>query len=89
MGVLMAKIIMFSMKGCANCEQAARIIEEKGVPFSVEKVDENEDAFRHMQVLGLRSLPQFFIGRSDTRYDYFCDYKSLTKLTDEQWEALK
>lgn len=85
----MSKILMFSMKGCANCEQAARLLEEKGVQFKVEKVDENEDAFRHMQMLGLRSLPQFFTANAEGHYHPFCDYKALTKLTDEQWEALK
>lgn len=86
----MAKIIMFSMKGCANCEQAARILQEKGIPFKVEKVDENEDAFHHMQMLGLRSLPQFFKANASTfSYEHVFDYKALTKLTDEQFEALK
>lgn len=85
----MNKIIMFSMQGCANCLQAEKILCDKGIPYTVEKVDENEDAFRHMQMSGLRSLPQFFTSNEEGHYHPFCDYKALTKLTDEQWEALK
>lgn len=85
----MSKIVMFSMKGCANCERAAKMLEEKGVPFKVEKVDENEDAFRHMQLLGLRSLPQFFTANAEGHYHPFCDYKGLVQLPDSAFDSLK
>lgn len=84
----MHKIVVYSMTGCAQCVQAANILKSKNIDFEVVKVDEDADAFTNMQELGLRALPQMFI-KSDNALVHLLDYKGLTKLTDEQWEALK
>jgi glutaredoxin len=88
MGVLMHKIVVYSMKGCAQCVQAENILKAKNISFGVVKVDEDAEAFADMQEMGLRTLPQMFLIKDDVRVHLF-DYKALTKLTDEQWAALK
>lgn len=84
----MAKIVVYSMNGCAQCVQAANILKAKGIEFEVAKVDEDGEAFEVMHALGLRALPQMFLKSGDA-FVHLWDYKALTKLTDEQWEALK
>jgi glutaredoxin len=86
MGVLMKKLTVYSMKGCAQCSQAIALLEKKGVPYEVKKVDEDAFAFSYIQFLGLRSMPQIFLG--DNLF-VAGGYKGLTKLTDKDWEALK
>jgi glutaredoxin len=88
MGILMHKIVIYSMKGCAQCVQAANILKSKNIDFEVVKVDEDQEAFANMQEMGLRALPQMFL-KGEAVLVHLFDYKALTKLTDEQFEALK
>lgn len=84
----MNKIVVYSMKGCAQCVQAANLLKAKGIEFEVVKVDEDAEAFANMQELGLRALPQMFL-KGDGVMVHLWDYKTLTKLTDEDFTRLK
>lgn len=84
----MNKIVVYSMKGCAQCVQAANLLKAKGIDFEVVKVDEDAEAFDTMQELSLRALPQIFL-KTDSALVHLWDYKALTKLTDADFAQLK
>jgi len=79
-------IIVYSMEGCAQCVQAAKLLERKGVPFEVVKIDEDFEAYDFLKREGHRSMPQIY---QDGKLLIQGGYSGLTKLTDEQWVALK
>jgi glutaredoxin len=74
------------MEGCAQCVQAAKLLERKGVPFKVIKIDEDFEAYEFLKREGHRSMPQIY---RDDKLFIQGGYSGLTKLTDEQFEALK
>jgi glutaredoxin len=79
-------IIVYSMEGCAQCVQAVKLLERKGVPFEVVKIDEDFEAYDFLKREGHRSMPQIY---QDGKLLIQGGYSGLTKLTDEQWAALK
>lgn len=79
-------ITVYSMEGCAQCVQAAKLLERKGVPFKVVKIDEDFDAYEFLKKEGHRSMPQIY---RDGKLLIQGGFSGLTKLTDEQIEALK
>jgi glutaredoxin len=74
------------MEGCAQCVQASKLLERKGVPFKVVKIDEDFEAYEFLKKEGHRSMPQIYKGGKLLIQGGF---SGLSKLTDEQWDALK
>jgi glutaredoxin-like protein NrdH len=88
----LSMIVVFSKKNCPECSKAMALLDNKGVPYKIEKVDENPDARTFLLAMGHRAVPQMYKDSQDdisTYKEYVGDYKALTKLTDEQWAALK
>jgi len=85
-------IVVFSKNNCPECAKAMALLDAKGVPYKVEKVEENENVRPFLLAMGHRSVPQIYKDSQDdisTFKTYVGDYKALTALTDEQWDALK
>lgn len=53
-------INIYSMTGCANCDLAAKYLQHKGIPCTVIKVDEDEEAEAFFRKEGHRSVPQLY-----------------------------
>lgn len=79
-------ITVYSMEGCAQCVQAANLLERKGVYYKVVKIDEDFDAADFIQSQGHRSMPQIY---KDGSLFVEGGYKGLTSLTDADFAALK
>jgi glutaredoxin len=79
-------IIVYSMEGCAQCVQAVKLLERKAVPFEVVKIDEDFEAYDLLKREGHRSMPQIY---QDGKLLIQGGFSGLSKLTDEQWAALK
>jgi glutaredoxin len=56
------KLTVYSMEGCAQCVQAIRLLEQKGVDFEVVKIDEDFEAYDFIKKEGHRSMPQIYKG---------------------------
>lgn len=79
-------IVVYSMEGCAQCVQAAKLLERKGVPFSVVKIDEDFEAYEFLKKEGHRSMPQIY---KDGKLLIQGGFSGLAKLSDQDFEALK
>lgn len=81
-------IVIFSSKGCAQCDQVAATLSNKGVSYDKVDIFEDDIAMDVMQHHRLRSVPQIFVKHGDT-VAHLWDYKGFLKLTDEDFAALK
>lgn len=79
-------IEVYSKYHCPECEKAIALLEQKGVAFTAVKLEETPGAREFLMERGHRSVPQIYYGDEIVVEG---GYKGLTKLTDEQWEALK
>jgi glutaredoxin len=79
-------INVYSKNNCPECQKAIALLEQKGVPFSVVKIENVPGAREFLIEKGHRAVPQIYYGDELVVAD---GYKGLTKLTDEQWAALK
>lgn len=79
-------IVVYSMEGCAQCVQAAKLLERKGVPFKVIKIDEDFEAYEFLKKEGHRSMPQLY---KDGKLLIQGGFSGLARLTDEQFALLK
>jgi glutaredoxin 3 len=53
-------ITVYSKNNCPFCDRAKALLESKGVPFKVIKMEENSGAREFLMEQGLRSVPQIF-----------------------------
>lgn len=85
-------IVVFSKNNCPECAKAMALLDAKAVPYKVEKVEENENVRPFLMAMGHRSVPQIYQDSEDdisTYKTYVGDYKTLLKLTDEDFAKLK
>jgi glutaredoxin len=81
-------LVVYSKNNCPECAKAAALLDAKGVEYKTVKVDEDPVVRAMLMSMGHRSVPQIYMeGQNDATL--VGDYKALTKLTDEQWAALK
>lgn len=81
-------IVIYSAPGCTVCDQAAALLESKGIKYEKTDIYEDNDAMNNMRDLGLRSVPQVFLQDGDTLV-HIGDFKKLKSLTDAQLQQLK
>jgi len=53
-------ITVYSKNNCPFCDRAKALLESKGVPFKVIKMEDEPDAREFLVDQGLRSVPQIF-----------------------------
>jgi glutaredoxin len=76
---VMKKLTLYSMNGCAQCVQAAKLLEAKGVAYIVVKIDEDFDAWEFLKKEGHRSMPQLYL---DGKLFVEGGFKGLSSLSD-------
>jgi glutaredoxin len=79
-------IVVYSKNNCPECTKAMSLLDSKGLTYTVVKIDEKPDARDFLIAAGHKSVPQIY---NDNGLVVEGGYKALTKLTDEQWAALK
>ena len=85
-------LVVFSKNNCPECAKAMALLDTKGVPYKVEKVEENASVRPFLMAMGHRSVPQIYKNSDDdisTFKTYVGDYKTLVKFTDEDFSKLK
>ena len=58
----MTKVVMYSTRFCPFCTDARRLLAAKGVDYEDIRVDEQPERRREISSLGLRTVPQIWIG---------------------------
>jgi glutaredoxin len=53
-------ITVYSKNNCPFCDRAKALLESKGVPFEVIKMEDKPEAREFLMGQGLRSVPQIF-----------------------------
>lgn len=73
-------LTVYSKTVCPYCVNAKNWLKMKNIPFTEINVEDDAQAREHMQQLGLRTVPQIFIGDK-----LFVEggYSGLIKLTDD------
>ena len=57
----MPKVIVYSKANCQQCSLTEMALKKKGVMYSVEKIDEDEDALAFVRSLGYGSAPVVYV----------------------------
>lgn len=81
-------LVVYSKNNCPECNKAMSLLDAKGVPYRVVKVDEDQILRNNLVAMGHRSVPQIYVD-GEFPATYIGDYKKLLSLTDEQLAALK
>lgn len=73
-------LTVYSKTVCPYCVNAKNWLKMKKIPFTEVNVEENDQARQRMQAMGLRTVPQIFIGD-----ELFVEggYSGLIKLSDD------
>jgi glutaredoxin 3 len=53
-------ITVYSKNNCPFCDRAVALLESKGIPFNIIKMEDQPDAREFLMDQGLRSVPQIF-----------------------------
>lgn len=72
-------LIVYSKTVCPYCVNAKNWLKMKNIPFNEVNIEEDSSARERLQQLGLRTVPQIFMGD-----DLFVEggYSGLIKLSD-------
>ncbi|MFO8069252.1 MAG: glutaredoxin-like protein NrdH [Alkalibacterium sp.] len=52
-----ATVIVYSKPNCMQCQFTKKYLENKGIPFEVKDIEQNEKAIDEVRQLGFSSLP--------------------------------
>lgn len=52
-----ATVIVYSKPNCMQCQFTKKYLENKGIPFEVKDIEQNEKAIDEVKQLGFSSLP--------------------------------
>lgn len=57
------KVVVYTMDYCPYCERAKRLLTQRGVPFTEERVADDDDSkWEELHRLsGMRTMPQIFV----------------------------
>lgn len=50
-------VIVYSKPNCMQCQFTKKFLENKGIPFEVKDIEQNEQAINEVKQLGFSSLP--------------------------------
>lgn len=79
-------ITIYSKNNCQFCEKAKGLLDLKGVPYEVIKIDEVPEAREFLMAEGHRAVPQIY---QDGKLLVEGGYTGLAKQTDEFFRILK
>ena len=57
-----SKVVMYTTRNCGYCMSARRLLDSKNVAYEEIRVDELPERLREISDLGLRTVPQIWIG---------------------------
>lgn len=69
-------VTLYTAAGCGPCEEARRLLQQRGVPYSERLVRTEEDARRLEQLTGARLVPAARVGR-----------QALSGLQEQDWHG--
>jgi glutaredoxin len=69
-------VTLYTAAGCAPCEEARRLLQQRGVPYHERLVRTEEDARRLEQLTGARLVPAARVGR-----------QALSGLQEQDWQG--
>lgn len=78
-------LTVYSKNHCPFCDKAKALLELKGVPFEVIKIDEDAEARDFVLGEGHRSVPQIY---KDGKLFVEGGFQGLQKLSDEELKGV-
>lgn len=69
-------VTFFAAEGCAPCDEARRLLQRRGIPYTEKRVRTEEDARRLEQLTGGRLVPSATIGR-----------QALSGFQEQDWQG--
>lgn len=78
-------LTVYSKNNCPFCDKAKALLDLKGVPYTVVKIDEDDTAREFVLGEGHRSVPQIY---KDGKLFVEGGFQGLQKLSDEEFKNL-